>query len=54
MKNLHNPQKRDLGRWGSWLRISSLFTIILTGCGDKPKAPEKDIKAVRKNGTGEQ
>ncbi|MDD2719721.1 MAG: efflux RND transporter periplasmic adaptor subunit [Gallionella sp.] len=48
MKNLHNPQKRDLGRWGSWLLISSLFTIILTGCGDKPKAPEKDARQSEK------
>lgn len=49
MKNSHNPQKRDLGRLASWLLVGSLSATLLTGCGDKPKAPEKDAKQSEKS-----
>lgn len=48
MKNSHNQHKHDMGRLASWLLIISLSAILLTGCGDKPKAPEKDAKQSEK------
>lgn len=48
MKNSHNQQKRDLGRLASWLLVGSLSAILLAGCGDKPKVPEKEAKQAEK------
>ncbi|MCL4470244.1 MAG: efflux RND transporter periplasmic adaptor subunit [Gammaproteobacteria bacterium] len=48
MKNSHNPHKHDLGRLASWLLVGSLSATLLAGCGDKPKAPEKDTKQSEK------
>jgi cobalt-zinc-cadmium efflux system membrane fusion protein len=48
MKNSHSQHKHDMGRLASWLLIISLSAILLTGCGDKPKVPEKDAKQSEK------
>lgn len=48
MKNSHNPHKHYLGRLASWLLAGSLSAILLAGCGDKTKAPEKDAKQAEK------
>lgn len=48
MNNSYNPHKHDLRRLASWLLVGSLSAILLAGCGDKPKAPEKDAKQSEK------
>ena len=48
MKNSRSQQKNALGRWATWLLAGSLSASLLAGCGDKPKAPEKDAKQSEK------
>ena len=48
MKNSHSQQKRGLKRLASLLLAGSLSATLLAGCGDKPKAPEKDVKQSEK------
>lgn len=48
MKNAHNPQKHGLKRLASWFLVGSLSATLLAGCGDKPKATEKDAKQPEK------
>ncbi len=43
MKNSRSQQKNALGRWSAWLLAGSLSaSLLLAGCGDKPKTPEND------------
>lgn len=48
MKSSHNQHKHNLRQLASWLLVGSLSVTLFAGCGDKPKAPEKDAKQSEK------
>lgn len=48
MKNSHSQQERGLKRLASLLLLGGLSVTLLAGCGDKPKAPENDVKQSKK------
>ena len=48
MKNLHSQKMNKLRKFAYSILVISLFSTLLTGCGEKPKAVEKEIRQSEK------